>query len=212
MCTCACAFDPEAREETKCKHVQGSWSGCISILKAGSEEHESFRGLTCSQLRAEETSVRLYCARVLDISTLGGYSARVHTHQCTEVLVKHIGRVSKSRPWRWCHSRREVCYRLTGRSRFMLRQLRLEMSLSQCGLAHTYPASETPYHCPGAPLPHPPLLFTDSAKRENDRGIYDTSLQGTLSPLNRINIKQQTSSIRSSVGCCHCRNWTSGTT
>ena len=34
----------------------------------------------------------------------------------------------------------------------MLRQLRLEMSLSQCGLAHTYPASETPYHCPGAPL------------------------------------------------------------
>ena len=43
-----------------------------------------------------------------------------------------------------------------GRSRFMLRQLRLEMSLSQCGLAHTYPASETPYHCPGAPPPHPP--------------------------------------------------------
>ena len=30
--------------------------------------------------------------------------------------------------------------------------IRLEMSLLQCGLAHTYPASETPYHCPGAPL------------------------------------------------------------
>ena len=64
----------------------------------------------------------------------------------------------------------------------MLRQLRLEMSLSQCGLAHTYPASETPHHCPGAPPSPPPLLFTDSAKRENDRGIYDTSLQGTLPP------------------------------
>ena len=64
----------------------------------------------------------------------------------------------------------------------MRRQLRLEMSLSQCGLAHTYPASETHYHCPGAPPPHPPLLFTDSAKRENDRGIYDTSPQGTLPP------------------------------
>ena len=106
----------------------------------------------------------------------------------------------------------------TGGSRFMLRQLRLEMSLSQCGLAHTYPASETPYHCPGAPLLTPPLLFTDSAKRENDRGIYDTSPQGTLSPLNRINIKQQTSSIRSSIICCHLtesgsdRNWTLGTT
>ena len=64
----------------------------------------------------------------------------------------------------------------------MLRQLRLEMSLSQCGLAHTYPASETPYHCPGAP-PSPPLCYLLTLpRRENDRGIYDTSPQGTLPP------------------------------
>ena len=35
---------------------------------------------------------------------------------------------------------------------------------------------------PPPPPLTPPLLFTDSAKRENDRGIYDTSLQGTLPP------------------------------
>ena len=81
----------------------------------------------------------------------------------------------------------------------MLRQLRLEMSLSQCGLAHTYPASETPYHCPGAPLCY---LLTLPRGRMTE--VFMTPpLREPSPPLNRINIKQQTSSIRSSVGWCH---------
>ena len=73
-----------------------------------------------------------------------------------------------------------------GRSRFMLRQLRLEMSLSQCGLAHTYPASETPYHCPGAPLCY---LLTLPRGRMTEVFMTLPLIQGTLSPLKRINIK-----------------------
>ena len=61
-----------------------------------------------------------------------------------------------------------------GRSRFMLRQLRLEMSLSQCGLAHTYPASETPYIslplCPTSP----PLCYLLTLPRGRMTEVFMT--------------------------------------
>ena len=57
----------------------------------------------------------------------------------------------------------------------MLRQLRLEMSLSQCGLAHTYPASETHYHCPSAPPPPPlPLCYLLTLPRGRMTEVFMT--------------------------------------
>ena len=64
----------------------------------------------------------------------------------------------------------------------MLRQLRLEMSLSQCGLAHTYPASETPYHCPGAP-PSPPLCYLLTLPRGRMTEVFMTLPLRKPSPL-----------------------------